>query len=196
MLPFLNALQAITAGSRLRTLADDHALNYTEAAEVLLLIEALGEVGSNETRTIDKTSESMMSSMPSTTQGIDAIRYYSNEPFHPEIMPDYHANILALLHLDVDSLPLEKRVRMADELVQILNARVHDLEALLDDDEHPESVAEYLEKNVTNLMDLQLMHIDQLKKELAESRSQTEARLRREYEGKLRQTRESGSDDG
>ena len=209
MLPFLNALQAITAGSRLRTLADDHALNYTEAAEVLLLIEALGEVGSNETRTIDKTSESMMSSMPSTTQGIDAIRYYSNEPFHPEIMPDYHANILALLHLDVDSLPLEKRVRMADELVQILNARVlgdaydtlneqqvHELEALLDDDEHPESVAEYLEKNVTNLMDLQLMHIDQLKKELAESRSQTEARLRREYEGKLRQTRESGSDDG
>ena len=40
-LPFLTALQAITAGSRDRSLAEDPALEYTEAAEVLLLIEAL-----------------------------------------------------------------------------------------------------------------------------------------------------------
>jgi tetratricopeptide (TPR) repeat protein len=40
-LPFLTALQAITAGSRDRSLADDPALDYDEAAEVLLLIEAL-----------------------------------------------------------------------------------------------------------------------------------------------------------
>jgi hypothetical protein len=124
-------------------------------------------------------------------------------------MTDDHANILSLLQLDVDSLPLENRVRMADELVQILNARVlgdayetlneqqvHELEDLLDDAEHPENVAKYLEKNVANLLELQLKHIDKLKKELAESRSQTEARLRREYEGKLRQTRESAGDDG
>jgi tetratricopeptide (TPR) repeat protein len=41
MLHFLTALQAITAGSRDRSLADDPALDYDEAAEVLLLIEAL-----------------------------------------------------------------------------------------------------------------------------------------------------------
>ncbi len=41
MLPFLTALQAITAGSRDRALAEDPGLSYDEAAEVLLLIEAL-----------------------------------------------------------------------------------------------------------------------------------------------------------
>ena len=46
LLPFLTALQAITAGSRDRSLAEDPALDYTQAAEVLLLIEALeAEVG-------------------------------------------------------------------------------------------------------------------------------------------------------
>jgi len=40
-LPFLTALQAITAGSRDRSLAEDPGLDYQEAAEVLLLIEAL-----------------------------------------------------------------------------------------------------------------------------------------------------------
>jgi tetratricopeptide (TPR) repeat protein len=40
-LPFLTALQAITAGSRDRSLADDPDLDYSQAAEVLLLIEAL-----------------------------------------------------------------------------------------------------------------------------------------------------------
>jgi tetratricopeptide (TPR) repeat protein len=40
-LAFLTALQAITAGSRDRSLAEDPALDYDEAAEVLLLIEAL-----------------------------------------------------------------------------------------------------------------------------------------------------------
>jgi tetratricopeptide (TPR) repeat protein len=40
-LPFLTALQAITTGSRDRSLAEDPGLNYKEAAEVLLLIEAL-----------------------------------------------------------------------------------------------------------------------------------------------------------
>jgi tetratricopeptide (TPR) repeat protein len=40
-LPFLSALQAITAGSRDRSLAEDPALDFDEAAEVLLLIEAL-----------------------------------------------------------------------------------------------------------------------------------------------------------
>jgi tetratricopeptide (TPR) repeat protein len=45
-LPFLTALQAITAGSRDRSLAEDPGLYYQEAAEVLLLIEALeAEVG-------------------------------------------------------------------------------------------------------------------------------------------------------
>jgi tetratricopeptide (TPR) repeat protein len=39
--PFLTALQAITAGSRDRSLADDPDLHYSQAAEVLLLIEAL-----------------------------------------------------------------------------------------------------------------------------------------------------------
>jgi tetratricopeptide (TPR) repeat protein len=39
--PFLTALQAITVGSRDRCLADDAGLNYDQAAEVLLLIEAL-----------------------------------------------------------------------------------------------------------------------------------------------------------
>jgi tetratricopeptide (TPR) repeat protein len=41
MLPFLTALHAITAGSRDRSLAEDPALDYDDAAEVLLLIEAL-----------------------------------------------------------------------------------------------------------------------------------------------------------
>jgi tetratricopeptide (TPR) repeat protein len=41
MLPFLTALQAIAAGSRDRSLAEDPALHYRESAEVLLLIEAL-----------------------------------------------------------------------------------------------------------------------------------------------------------
>ena len=40
-LPFLTALKAITAGSRDRSLAEDPGLDYKEAAEVLLLIEAL-----------------------------------------------------------------------------------------------------------------------------------------------------------
>jgi tetratricopeptide (TPR) repeat protein len=40
-LPFLTALQAITAGSRDRSLAEDPGLTYDQAAEVLLLIEAL-----------------------------------------------------------------------------------------------------------------------------------------------------------
>jgi tetratricopeptide (TPR) repeat protein len=46
LLPFLTALQAITAGSRDRSLAEDPGLRYGEAAEVLLLIEAL-EQGSD-----------------------------------------------------------------------------------------------------------------------------------------------------
>jgi tetratricopeptide (TPR) repeat protein len=41
MLPFLTALQAITAGSCDRSLAEDPGLSYDQAAEVLLLIEAL-----------------------------------------------------------------------------------------------------------------------------------------------------------
>jgi tetratricopeptide (TPR) repeat protein len=41
MLPFLTALQAITADSRDSSLADDPDLHYSQAAEVLLLIEAL-----------------------------------------------------------------------------------------------------------------------------------------------------------
>jgi tetratricopeptide (TPR) repeat protein len=40
-LPFLTALQAITAGSCDRSLADDPGLYHTESAEVVLLIEAL-----------------------------------------------------------------------------------------------------------------------------------------------------------
>jgi tetratricopeptide (TPR) repeat protein len=40
-LPFLTALQAITAGSRDRSLAEDPGISYGQAAEVLLLIEAL-----------------------------------------------------------------------------------------------------------------------------------------------------------
>jgi len=40
-LPFFSALVAITAGSRDRSLAEDPALYYDQAAEVLLLIEAL-----------------------------------------------------------------------------------------------------------------------------------------------------------
>ena len=45
-LPFLTALQAITAGSRDRSLAEDPGLSYDQAVEVLLLIEALeGEAG-------------------------------------------------------------------------------------------------------------------------------------------------------
>jgi tetratricopeptide (TPR) repeat protein len=46
-LPFLTVLQAITAGSRDRSLADDPSLNYYQAAEVVLLIEAL-EAGAGE----------------------------------------------------------------------------------------------------------------------------------------------------
>ena len=41
MLPFLTALQAITTGSLDRSLAEDPRLSYDQAAEVLLLIEAL-----------------------------------------------------------------------------------------------------------------------------------------------------------
>jgi tetratricopeptide (TPR) repeat protein len=41
MIPFLTALQAITAGSRDSSLAEDPGLYYQQAAEVLLLIEAL-----------------------------------------------------------------------------------------------------------------------------------------------------------
>jgi tetratricopeptide (TPR) repeat protein len=40
-LPFLTALQAITAGSRDRSLAEDPGLSYDQTAEVLLLVEAL-----------------------------------------------------------------------------------------------------------------------------------------------------------
>ena len=40
-LDFLTALQAITAGSRDRSLAEDPGLSYGQAAEVLLLIEVL-----------------------------------------------------------------------------------------------------------------------------------------------------------
>jgi tetratricopeptide (TPR) repeat protein len=46
LLPFLTALQTIAAGSRDRSLAEDPGLSYDQAAEVLLLIEALeAEVG-------------------------------------------------------------------------------------------------------------------------------------------------------
>jgi len=41
LVPFFGALQAIAAGSRDPALAEDPALDHTEAAEVLLLIEAL-----------------------------------------------------------------------------------------------------------------------------------------------------------
>ena len=41
LLPFLTALQTIAAGSRDRSLAEDPGLSYDQAAEVLLLIEAL-----------------------------------------------------------------------------------------------------------------------------------------------------------
>ncbi|MFN7896527.1 MAG: tetratricopeptide repeat protein, partial [Cyanobacteriota bacterium] len=41
LLPYITALQAIIAGSLDRSLADDPALHHSEAAEVLLLIEAL-----------------------------------------------------------------------------------------------------------------------------------------------------------
>jgi hypothetical protein len=41
LLPFLTALQAINIGSRDRSLAEDPGLSYDQAAEVLLLIEAL-----------------------------------------------------------------------------------------------------------------------------------------------------------
>ena len=39
--PFIEALQAIVAGSRDRTLADASELNYSMAAEILFLIETL-----------------------------------------------------------------------------------------------------------------------------------------------------------
>ena len=41
LVPFIPALQAIVAGSRDRALADAPDLNYTMAAEILLLIETL-----------------------------------------------------------------------------------------------------------------------------------------------------------
>ena len=47
LLPFLTALQAITAGSRDRSLAEDPGMDYTEAAEVVLLIEVL-ETGAGD----------------------------------------------------------------------------------------------------------------------------------------------------
>jgi tetratricopeptide (TPR) repeat protein len=47
-LPFLTALQAITAGNRDRSLAEDPGLDHTEAAEVALLIEALEEGAGDE----------------------------------------------------------------------------------------------------------------------------------------------------
>lgn len=43
LLPFIQALQAIVAGSRDRTIADAPDLHYTMAAEILLLIETLEE---------------------------------------------------------------------------------------------------------------------------------------------------------
>jgi hypothetical protein len=43
--PFIQALQAIVAGSRDRTLADAPELDYTMAAEVLFLIETLERPG-------------------------------------------------------------------------------------------------------------------------------------------------------
>lgn len=48
ILPFLTALQAINAGSRDRSLADDPGLDHTEAAEVLLLIEVLEKSSGGE----------------------------------------------------------------------------------------------------------------------------------------------------
>ena len=39
--PFIQALQAIVAGSRDRTIADAPDLNYSMATEILLLIETL-----------------------------------------------------------------------------------------------------------------------------------------------------------
>ena len=49
-LPFLIVLKAITAGSRDRSLADDPCLDYTQAAEVVLLFQALeaGDGGGGE----------------------------------------------------------------------------------------------------------------------------------------------------
>jgi tetratricopeptide (TPR) repeat protein len=41
LIPFIRALQAIVAGSRDRTLADTPDLNYSMAAEILLLVETL-----------------------------------------------------------------------------------------------------------------------------------------------------------
>jgi hypothetical protein len=41
LLPFIHALQAITAGSRDRSLADAPELHYSMAAEILFLIETL-----------------------------------------------------------------------------------------------------------------------------------------------------------
>jgi hypothetical protein len=40
--PFIGALQAVVAGSRDPALADQPELDYTMAAEILLLIESLG----------------------------------------------------------------------------------------------------------------------------------------------------------
>lgn len=41
LIPFIHALQAIVTGSRDRSIADAPELDYTQAAEVILLIEAL-----------------------------------------------------------------------------------------------------------------------------------------------------------
>lgn len=43
LLPFIRALQAVVGGSRDRSLADDAGLDYTMAAEILVLIETLEE---------------------------------------------------------------------------------------------------------------------------------------------------------
>ena len=45
ILTFIRALQAIVAGRRDRTLADAPDLDYSMAAEILFLIEALGKAG-------------------------------------------------------------------------------------------------------------------------------------------------------
>ena len=214
-LPFIDALNSIIAGSRDRSLVEDPRLSFDQAAEVVLLIEALDAVAGDPTQSRSEagriqitTDERILSAAP-IPQGSDGLAYDSIEPIQHKPMPDYHANILSLLELDVDSLPTERRARMADELVQILNARVledayetlnqhqtSELDVLLDDDEHPENAIIYLEKNVPNLKGIQLKNIAKLKNELAQSRTQIEDKLRREYEDKLRQARESAGDNG
>jgi hypothetical protein len=44
MLPFIRTLQAIVAGSRDRSLADDPELHYTQYAEIVLLLDTLDAV--------------------------------------------------------------------------------------------------------------------------------------------------------